>query len=194
MPFNLPKLVLDTMFAAIGKQNSALPYGCLITRILLFFKVTTTGYESIVPKEHIDAKNLAQSNLRIAHGTVEHIVTTPSQPTDDTVDTTTSASSNLGQLVSKIASDTATLVGNHTALVAKISDLEGEITVLKTMVSMLIGKEVPVVTLASKKSAEKPTTSAHLTPNATIPTGKDAPGDDIAKDGSELRGSVDVDV
>lgn len=69
----------------------------------MFFKVNITGFESIVAKEHIDAKNLAQSNLRISNGSVEHIAPDPSQATDDTTgDTPNPTSPNLVRLVNEL--------------------------------------------------------------------------------------------
>lgn len=78
-------------------------------------------------------------------------------------------------------------------MVGKISALEGEINVLKTMVSMLIGKEVPVATPSSKLPAAKATTSTHQTPTAAVPPGETAPGDENAKKDSEIEGCLEGD-
>lgn len=177
------------MFATVGKQNSGLPYGCLITRILQFYKVSFTGFDSNQAKDQIDVKNLTQSNLKIVNGSLEHIADL-TQPTEiNTSDT--SASPDLVRVVERIAADTSTMVGNHNVLVNKISELEAEMKVMKTMLSMVIGKDVPVdISNPTPPATHQPTGATTVVPDVPNATDVNAQ-DDSEKEGS-VHGDVDV--
>ena len=64
--FNLSELILKNMNDVFeGNQSTGLPYGLLLTRFFEFYGVDLRETEKIVVKEFLDAKNLAQSHLKV---------------------------------------------------------------------------------------------------------------------------------
>ena len=64
--FNLSDLILKNMNDVFeGNQSTGLPYGLLLTRFFEFYGVDLREAEKVVVKEFLDAKNLAQSHLKV---------------------------------------------------------------------------------------------------------------------------------
>ncbi|KAL1803452.1 hypothetical protein ACET3Z_032099 [Daucus carota] len=85
--FDLSDLILKNMLESVeGKSTGGLPYGLLLTRVFEWFGVSFADEEVIVAKEFLDAKFLAQSNLKLdKDGQLVTVEVPPPPPTTQSV-------------------------------------------------------------------------------------------------------------
>lgn len=131
--FDLPKLIMDNMMDAVGKHNSGLPYGLLLTRIFEYFSIDFTEYNPVMIKDQIDAKNLAQSNLRVSHGKLDFI-SKPVKESDHI-----SSTPSTGNVDAPPSGDKfATLLAANSTLLGEVHSLKTEVQEIKSMLSRVL--------------------------------------------------------